>query len=150
MKNKLHLNLTYVCKVCSGKWLLMAMATLLVFVLSGWTTQARHNGDLQTPQERVVSGRVLDIQEQPIAGASVVAEGSSKGVTTDDDGRFTLSIPRGTMALNVRFMGYITKTAPITSSQTDLTIYLQQDVTGLENDVVLGYGTQKRVNMTGA
>src|SRR3546814_18463060 len=88
MKNKLHLNLTYVCKVCSGKWLLMAMATLLVFVLSGWTTQARHNGDLQTPQERVVSGRVLDIQEQPIAGASVVAAGSSKGVTPDDDGRF--------------------------------------------------------------
>src|SRR3546814_10124371 len=54
------------------------------------------------------------------------------------------------MALNVRFMGYITKTAPITSSQTDLTIYLQQDVIGLETAVVVGYGTQKRVNLTGA
>src|SRR3546814_18914040 len=47
-------------------------------------------------------------------------------------------------------MGYITKTAPITSSQTDLTIYLQQDVIGLETAVVVGYGTQKRVNLTGA
>src|SRR5690606_39164725 len=118
-KNRHYLNLAYCCKACSGKRFLMAMATLLVFLLNSWTTQA---------QERVVSGRVLDIQEQPIAGASVVAEGSSKGVTTDDDGRFTLSIPQGTTALNVRFMGYVTKTEPITSSQTDLTIYLQEDV----------------------
>ncbi|HWL00304.1 MAG TPA: carboxypeptidase-like regulatory domain-containing protein, partial [Parapedobacter sp.] len=131
----------------------MAIAALIVFLLNGWTAHASNNGDLQKPaaaQERVVSGRVLDIQEQPIVGASVVAEGSSKGVTTDDDGRFTLSIPQGTTALNVRFMGYVTKTEPITSSQTDLTIYLQEDVIGLETAVVVGYGTQKRVNLTGA
>src|SRR5690606_33430964 len=101
-------------------------------------------------QNKIVSGRVLNIQEQPIAGASVTAEGSSKSITTDDDGRFTISISQGTKGLTVRFMGYITKTEPITSGQTDLTIYLQEDVIGLETAVVVGYGTQKRVNLTGA
>lgn len=159
MKNKLHLNLTYVCKACLGKRFLIVMATL-VFLLNSGNAHARNSHDLPKPvgemiappsaQERVVTGRVLDIQEQPIAGASVIAEGLSKGATTDDDGRFTLSIPQGTNALNVRLMGYITKTEPVSASQTNLTIYLQEDVVALDEAIVVGYGTQKRVNLTGA
>ena len=100
-------------------------------------------------QNKIVSGRVLNIQEQPIAGALVTVEGSSNSITTDDDGRFTISISQG-KGLTISSMGYITKTESITSGQTDLTIYLQEDVIGLETAVVVGYGTQKRVNLTGA
>src|SRR5690606_13062351 len=157
MNNKQKSSLAYRCKVHSGKQSPMAIAALLVFLLNGWATQAKVNDELSkmtvrkvTVQQRTVSGRVLDIEEQPIAGASVVAEGASDGVTTDDDGRFMLSVPQGTTALTVRFLGYITKTEPITSQADHMTVYLQQDVIDLETAVVVGYGTQKRVNLTGA
>ncbi|MFC3199625.1 SusC/RagA family TonB-linked outer membrane protein [Parapedobacter deserti] len=101
-------------------------------------------------QNRTVSGKVLDIQEQPIVGATISVEGSNRGVITDEDGSFRLSIPQGETALDVRIVGYINKTEPISDSQTDLVIYLQEDVKELEEAVVVGYGTQKRVNLTGA
>lgn len=110
-------------------------------------------GGIITPlsaQNKVVSGKVLDIQEQAIVGATVVVDGSTIGTMTDTKGNFTLSIPQGKTTLSVRFIGYITKTETISASQTNLTIYLKEDLVELETVVAVGYGTQKRVNLTGA
>lgn len=104
----------------------------------------------ETKQDRVVSGRVLDIQDQPVEGATVVADSSKTRVITDSEGKFSISLPQGKSTLTVRFMGYITKTEPVSAAQTNLIIYLQKDAIQLETAVVVGYGTQKRANLTGA
>lgn len=104
----------------------------------------------ETKQNRVVSGKVLDIQEQPIVGATVLVAGSKTAAVTDSQGKFSITIPQGKSTLIVRFMGYLSKTEPISAAQSNLTIYLQKDGIDLETAVVVGYGTQKRVNLTGA
>ena len=160
MEHKQYIHVENVVRACSSKQFLVTAAAAMALLLNGTAIQARNVGDLSKPvaemivtlpsaQQRVVTGRVLDIQEQPIVGANVTIEGSSKGVTTDDNGRFTFSVPQETTALNVRFLGYVSQVVPLTESN-ELIIHLQQDVIGLESAVVVGYGTQKRVNLTGA
>ena len=123
---------------------LFRLLVLFIFLASG-------GGIISlTAQDRVVSGKVFDTQEQPLVGAFVMIEGSNTGTTTIADGSFKLTIPQGNVSLNVRYLGYITQTIPISVSQTDLTVHLQEDIVALESVVVVGYGTQKRVNLTGA
>ncbi|HBI88872.1 MAG TPA: SusC/RagA family protein, partial [Sphingobacterium sp.] len=104
----------------------------------------------ETRQDRVISGKVLDAQERPVSGASIVVDGSGAGTVSDLQGRFSIPVPQGKNTLKVRFMGYITKTEQISASQNSLTVYLQKEAIDLETVVVVGYGTQKRVNLTGA
>ena len=101
-------------------------------------------------QSRTVSGRVLDTREQPIVGALVMVAGSTTATTTATTGDFKLTIPRGDVSLEVQSLGYLTQTVPVSASQTDLTVHLQEDAIELEAVVAVGYGTQKRVNLTGA
>ncbi len=101
-------------------------------------------------QNRVVTGKVFDAEQYPMIGVTVQLDGTSRGVISSEDGSFALEIPSGDATLNVSFVGYITQNVNISANQTDVTIYMQEDAVLLEEAVVVGYGTQKRVNLTGS
>lgn len=94
-----------------------------------------------------VSGLVTDASGSALVGATIIVEGSTQGATTDNRGRFTLTVPEGTV-LQVAYLGY--ETQLVKARQGDLRITLQEEATHVDEVVVVGYGVQKKVNLTGA
>lgn len=84
----------------------------------------------------------------PIAGANVVVKGTTNGTITDMDGRFSLDAPKGAK-LQIFYIGYITKELTV-DTKTDYVIELVEDSQALEEVVVVGYGTEKKVNVIGS
>lgn len=101
-------------------------------------------------QDREVSGKVLDTRQQPVIGAAVMLRGSTKGVSTDIDGGFTLSVPAGDVVLEISSLNYVTTSVSVPAERSAITVVLEEDSMLLEETVVVGYGTQKKVNLTGA
>lgn len=102
-------------------------------------------------QQRTVTGRVIDAStQQALAGATIeVANNSLETLLTDENGGFSISLAgRGTLL--VSFMGYHPKSVDIAASQNTVTIFLEQSIKGMDEVVVVGYGTQKRKDLTGA
>ena len=94
-----------------------------------------------------VTGRVLDEQGEGVIGAGVVIQGTTTGTITDLDGNFALSVPRGT-TLEISCVGFATQEVQVTG--TTLTVTLLPDTTALDESVVIAYGQQKKVTITGA
>lgn len=94
-----------------------------------------------------VSGLVTDASGSALVGATIIVEGSTQGATTDNRGRFTLTVPEGTV-LQVAYLGY--ETQLVKARQGDLHITMQEEATHVDEVVVVGYGVQKKVNLTGA
>src|SRR5574344_499874 len=101
-------------------------------------------------QNRTVSGKVLDTQQEPLAGVTIHIDGTSKGTITTVDGTFSLEIPSQNVILNFTYVGYLPQKIKVNKSQKDITVYMQEDAVMLDEAVVIGYGTQKKVNLTGA
>lgn len=99
-------------------------------------------------QNRTVSGNVSDSNGEPIIGASVLQKGTTNGTITDLDGHFTLSIP-SEATLTVSYIGYKAQEVAAVPGRT-LSITLQEDTEVLDEVVIVGFGTQKKVNLTGA
>lgn len=106
-------------------------------------------------QSQTISGSVSDaITSEPLAGVSIVVVGSETesgvviGTQTDAMGRFNLDVPAGFTALKFSYIGYISKEQTI-QGQT-MNVVLEPDVLLLEEAVVVGFGTQKRANLSGA
>ena len=105
---------------------------------------------LSAQQGKTVSGVITDINGEPIIGANVVEKGSeSVGTVTDVDGKFTLALDKPTATLVVSYIGYLTKEVPV-GSQSVLKIILSEDTQNLEEVVVIGYGSVKKSDLTGA
>lgn len=96
-----------------------------------------------------ISGRVVDEKGEPIIGASVMVQGSSLGTITNVDGRYTLANVPESSTITVSYIGYITVNYAATSRNLSQVV-LREDSKTLEEVVVVGYGTQKKVNLTGA
>lgn len=94
----------------------------------------------------LVSGRILDSSGQPVPGASVIEKGTTNGVNTDIDGKFTISVKSGA-SLEVSCIGY--ETISVAASE-NMSVTLKEDTQFLDEVVVVGFGTQKKVNMTGS
>lgn len=92
-------------------------------------------------------GTVIDDAGEPVIGVTVVVKGTSTGTVTDIDGNFTIQAEQGA-TLEFSFIGYKTTTAQVSSSPINIT--LKEDTETLDEVVVVGYGTQKKVNVTGA
>lgn len=99
--------------------------------------------------KRNISGRVVDEKGEPIIGASVMVQGSSLGTITNVDGRYTLANVPESSTITVSYIGYITVNYAATSRNLSQVV-LREDSKTLEEVVVVGYGTQKKVNLTGA
>lgn len=94
----------------------------------------------------LVSGRILNSSGQPVPGASIIEKGTTNGVNTDIDGKFTISVKSGS-SLEVSCIGY--ETVSVAASE-NLSVTLKEDTQFLDEVVVVGFGTQKKVNMTGS
>ena len=115
------------------------LAVLLMCCLS-YTTWAQTQSN--------VNGLVTDFSGEPLIGVSILVKGTSNGTVTDLDGKFSLSAEMGNM-LQISYVGYISQEVKVESDKL-LRIIMEEDTKKLEEVVVVGYGTQKKVNLTGA
>ncbi len=96
-----------------------------------------------------VTGKVVDASGEPIIGASVMVKGTSNGVVTDLDGNYSISnVPAGA-SLNISYVGYRTRTVAV-DGKSQLNVTMEEDRQLLDEVVVVGYGTQKRSDVTGS
>ncbi|MDR1982107.1 MAG: TonB-dependent receptor [Tannerellaceae bacterium] len=103
---------------------------------------------MQQNSGKTIHGTVLDDNGVPIIGANVVEKGTTNGIITDLDGKFSLSVSENAI-LQITYIGYIGQEIAV-KNQTTFHITLLEDHLGLEEVVVIGYGTQRKVNLTGA
>jgi TonB-linked SusC/RagA family outer membrane protein len=100
-------------------------------------------------QQRTVSGKVTDSDGQPLPGVTVVVKGTTTGTVTNTDGNFSLTIPNDAETLQFSFIGMRTQEVSI-DDRTSFTVVMEIETIGLEEVVAIGYGTQKKVNLTGS
>lgn len=98
--------------------------------------------------QSTVRGVVTDDDQRPLPGVSIVVKGTQNGTTTNGDGQFSLNVS-STQTLVLSFIGYVTKEVPV-GAQTNLTVRLATDTKALNEVVVVGYGTQRRQDLTGS
>ena len=112
-------------------------------------------GDEKNPEwknasiQKVISGKVTDEQGTSLPGATVLFKGTNAGTTTDSEGRYKLNVPGNAEVLVVSFVGYITQEITIGTAST-IDVALVEDILTLSEVVVVGYGTQKKSDITGA
>lgn len=99
-------------------------------------------------KNKTVKGIVTDKNGEPIIGANVIEKGTTNGTITDMDGKYSLEIPAKAI-LMVSYIGY-TPVEVFTENKTIIDISIQEDTQALDEVVVVGYGTQKKVNLSGA
>lgn len=99
-------------------------------------------------QKKNVSGIIVDELGEPIIGANIVEKGVANGVISDMDGKFSITVSDDAI-LQVSYIGYMMQDMPV-RGKSSVHIVLTEDTRSLEEVVVVGYGTQKRANITGA
>lgn len=99
-------------------------------------------------QQKKINGSVIEQNGNPVIGANVVEKGTTNGTITDMNGHFVLSVNQGAV-LTISYIGYITKEFQI-NDKSNIIISLEEDSELLDEVVVVGYGTMKRKDLTGA
>jgi len=110
---------------------------LLIIVLQSWA------------QTKTVTGTVNDEKGQPVAAASVLGKGTKTGVATDATGAFKINLPTTVNTLVITYVGFQSQEVDITN-KTTVTVALAPQSTSLTDIVVIGYGTARRKDVTGA
>ena len=128
-------------KMFEGTGIVYQLMDNNVIVLSNEDKQSQASG---------VQGVVLDQQNQPVIGAAVVVKGTQNGTVTDLDGKFTLDNVHAGQYLQVSYLGYETYEQRVSASSSSYRIQLMESTSELDEVVVVGYGAQKKVNLTGA
>ncbi|MDW7691416.1 TonB-dependent receptor [Flammeovirgaceae bacterium SG7u.111] len=119
----------------------LILCCICLFLLSSHTTV--------TFGQSQITGTVLSAEDsQPLPGVSILIKGTATGTTTDIDGKFKLDVPTGSV-LQFSYIGYLTQEITI-ENQTEINLSLEPDLEQLEEVVVIGYGTQKKSDMTGS
>ena len=116
---------------------------MVALVLTALTTSVMAQGGGNT-----VSGTVKDKSGNPIVGVAITIPDTSRGTTTDIEGRYTISVS-SKESLNFSFIGYKTQLIPV-NNQSTINVTLEEDNTSLEEIVVVGYGVQKKRDIVGA
>lgn len=133
------------------KYLFLILAGLLALAPA---TYADGNGNagqmsMTQPDNITVKGKIVDEKGQPIPGATIAVKGTTKGTVTDTDGNFSLPVPSDA-TLQISFIGYKSMDVAV-GGKTELgNITLVSDLQKLDQVVVIGYGTQKKVDLTGS
>src|SRR5665648_14904 len=124
----------------NGNWTRMLSSLVLLMVLMTGMAFA---------QKKAITGAVTDQTGSPIPGVTVIVKGTSIGVVTDFDGKYTLSVPADAKVLNFSFVGMVPQDIEI-AGKTTINTMMKSDVVGVEEVVVVGYGTQQKKTLTGA
>lgn len=104
---------------------------------------------LKNAADRPLTGRVVDEKNAALPGVSIVIKGTQRGTVTDADGRYRLDIPEGGAALVFSFVGYLPQEVNA-GNQTSVNVSLKADEKVLDEIVVIGYGTARKSDLTGA
>jgi TonB-linked SusC/RagA family outer membrane protein len=102
-----------------------------------------------TSQTRTITGKVLDDQQSPLPGVSIVIAGTTSGTVTDLDGNFSLPNVRTTDKLKISFIGMKEQTID-PGTRNSIMVTLLPDLVGLDEVIVVGYGTQKKIDVIGS
>lgn len=124
----------------------LTLFTGMAFPLSSWASQP--TAIVQQKNAKLITGVVTDAMENPIIGANVVQVGTINGTITNVNGKFTLNVLIGSK-LKVSYIGYNDRLITV-SNINHYNITLKEDAEVLDEVVVVGYGTQKKVNLTGS
>ncbi len=126
--------------------ILLTMKLLLVFIM---LTVLNVSAVLIDEQEFTVTGKVTEAATgEPLPGVAVTIRGTTIGTTTDVDGTYSIQVPQG-VTLRFSFVGMRTQEI-LVDGRTTIDVEMDAELIGLEEVVAVGYGTQKRVNLTGA
>ena len=109
----------------------------------------RNSTGLVADADKPISGVVTDEKGEVLPGVSVVVKGTQRGTTTNADGQYTLNVPDNAAILVFSFVGYVPQEIAV-GAQNQLNVGLKADTKSLSEVVVVGYGTQKKANLTGA
>jgi TonB-linked SusC/RagA family outer membrane protein len=113
-------------------------------------SNTRHQTGLTTAKATAtITGKVTDNRNQPIPGVTVRAKGLSAVTVTDKNGNYTIAVPDEQVVLSFSFIGFVTQEVEVSKNGT-VNVVLLEESTGLNEVVVLGYGTQKRRDITGS
>ena len=100
-------------------------------------------------QQLKVTGKITDINGNPLPGVNIVEKGTTSGAVTDLNGNYSISVESEDAILVFSFVGYLSEEIAV-SSQSEINVTLIEDIQALEEVVVVGYGTQQRKDLTGA
>ncbi|WP_229208829.1 TonB-dependent receptor [Dyadobacter luticola] len=100
--------------------------------------------------DKTISGTVKDDKGIGLPGVSVVLKGTQTGTSTDEKGKYTITVPNGETFLIFSFVGFLSQEIIVTEGQSAIDITMKVDDKALEEVVVVGYGTQKKESLTGA
>lgn len=129
-------------------WLFVSMMIVLMCV--GIVHVNAGNTETITIQPTItVTGTVADNEGTPMPGVNVMIKGTVRGVVTDYEGRYSIQVPDKDAVLIYSFIGFITQEFPV-GEQVVINITLNENTQEIEEVVVVGYGVQKKVNLTGA
>ena len=123
-------------------------ATVAYVLKSGHQIVLSSVKTVQQQGNKKVTGTITDPKGEPIIGANVVVKGSTNGTITDIDGHFSIEVTPNAI-LQVSYIGYVAQDVPV-GNKDNLVISIHEDTQKLDEVVVVGYGSQKKVNLTGA
>lgn len=98
-------------------------------------------------QTKTITGTIVDNTKEPLIGVNIVVKGTSTGTVTDIDGKFSLPITETNAVLVISYIGYKSQEIKV-GNQSSLNVTLEAETLGLEEIVVVGYGTVKKKDLT--
>ena len=100
-------------------------------------------------QQKNVSGRIVDANNNPLVGVNVIEKGTNNGVISGSDGKFSITVSSSSATLSFSFIGYETQDV-LVGAQSNIEVTLPESLKGLDEVIVIGYGTAKRKDITGS
>jgi TonB-linked SusC/RagA family outer membrane protein len=122
-------------------FLFLLRGTILSFLLLGFTI------GLASAQERTIRGTVTSTEEGPLPGVNVLLQGTLQGAVTDNDGNYTIVVPGPEAVLEFSYIGYTSQTITV-GAQSTIDVVLVSESTALGEVVIIGYGTQRKNEVT--
>ncbi len=132
-------------------WVLLFSGTSPVpAALSPFSHGAGYPGQLPSGQKQVtISGKVTDASGVPLPGVTIVVKGTSQGIVTGSDGKYSLKNIPGTATLQFSFIGMKTKEVPV-AGKSEINVQMEGSTVNIEEVVAVGYGTMKKSDLTGS
>ncbi len=119
-----------------------------VVITKNKTNKLKQNTNELKNQNSTINGTITGTGGEPLPGATILEKGTSNGVVSDFDGNFTIRLSTDNPILTVSYIGYATK--EVAANKNNLTIVLEESAASLDEVVIVGYGSQKKSDLTGA
>ncbi|GHT11896.1 SusC/RagA family TonB-linked outer membrane protein [Bacteroidia bacterium] len=128
---------------------MLKMKLALFFMLSFILGIPANGYSENTQQEILVSGVITDSSGEELIGVSISVKGTNAGTSSGIDGKYSIAVPNNAAVLVFSYLGYATQEIPV-NGKTSINVVLSEDTQLLDEVVVVGYGTQKKINLTGS